>query len=71
MSKKAKVAVAAAIAALMLGGLAPVASARTTIWTQAERIVSRTDRNVQRVGRTVERETLELGQFLERTLNPR
>lgn len=86
MSIKMKVAVAALIAALSVGGLAPAASARRTVAEQmgiaAERMktgVNRIERNVGRevydvtqfVERDVEREVLGLGLFLERTLNPR
>lgn len=76
MSNKAKLTVAAVIAAISVGGLAPAASARTTIYTQVERIQYRLlDRGVNRlvgnVGENVERTSLGTGEAIERTLNPR
>lgn len=75
MSKMAKVMVAAIVAAISFGALAPAASARTTIWTQLDRIEYRAnravDRLVTRVGENVERETLQLGEDIDRMFNPR
>jgi hypothetical protein len=49
-----------------------VKGGRTTIWTQVGRIQDRLfNRAVPRIGQNVERTTLELGQGIERTLNPR
>jgi hypothetical protein len=66
MSKKAKVLVAAAVAAISFGTLAPAVSARTTIWTQVdrinERLVERTlYRTVPRIGNNVAKQLRDNG----------
>ena len=80
MSKKVKVLVAAAVAAISFGTLAPAVSARTTIWTQVdrinERLVERTlYRTVPRIGNDVAEQLRDDGQavaeMVRKALSPR